>query len=79
MTTQTLTTRLIALAAERFNKDATVLNASDDFFQTLGIDSLQALDLLTRLEEEFDVEIPDYELAEVSTFAALAGIIEQRI
>lgn len=70
--------RLIELAAKRFGKDATRLSSGDDFFERLGIDSIQALDLLTDLEDEFDVEIPDYELQGVVTFAALAAIIQKR-
>ena len=50
-----------------------------DFFKTLGIDSLQALDLLTRLEHHFNVELPDYELKGVSDFRTLAGRIQARL
>ena len=48
------------------------LSPDDDFFKTLGIDSLQTLDLLTRLENHFHVELPDYELQGVSDFRTLA-------
>ncbi len=44
------------------------LAAGDDFFQKLGINSLQALELLTRLEDHFKVELPDYEVAGVTRF-----------
>ena len=60
--------RLIELAAERFAADVSALKPTQDFFQALGITSIQALDLLTDLEDEFDVEIPDYELQGVVTF-----------
>lgn len=73
-----LATRLIELAAARFGKDTAALSAGDDLFDALGIDSLQAMDLLTDLEDEFDVEIPDYELQDARTFAALADVIERR-
>lgn len=72
-------TRLIELAAKRFGKDPTVLTAADDFFDKLGIDSYQAMDLLTELEETFDVEIPDYELQGVTTFEGLAEVIGRRL
>jgi len=71
--------RLIDLAARRFGKDAAALTPADDFFDKLGIDSYQAMDLLTQLEESFDVEIPDYELAGVTTFGALAEVIGRRL
>lgn len=72
-------TKLITLAATRFDKDASGLTPEDDFFDKLGIDSYQAMDLLTELEESFGVEIPDYELQGVSTFRGLAEVIGRRL
>lgn len=76
--TDVLTT-LRTLAARRFGDTAATLSPDDDFFEALGIDSLQALDLLTELEEAFDVEVPDYELQGVSTFGALADVLRSRL
>jgi acyl carrier protein len=55
------------------------LHAGDDFFKTLGINSLQALDLLTRLEQHFRIELPDYELQGVTDFRTLAERIQSRL
>lgn len=74
-----IATRLIALAADRFGRDPGALAPGDDLFDALGIDSLQALDLLTRLEETFAVEIPDYEIQGVTTFSGLAAVIARRL
>jgi len=41
--------------------------------QDIRHDSLQTLDLLTRLEHHFHVELPDYELQGVSDFRTLAS------
>lgn len=70
--------RLIALAGKKFKVDVSSFSAEDDLFGALGIDSVQALELLSELEIEFDVEVPDYELAEVKTFSALAEVIDTR-
>ncbi len=70
--------RLIQLAAEHFRLEPTGLAPEDDIFEALGIDSVQVLELLSELEMYFDVEIPDYELREVRTFAELAEQIERR-
>ena len=51
----------------------------DDFFEKLHINSIQALSLLTDLEKEFSIEIPDYELQDVKTFDQLAQLITSRI
>jgi acyl carrier protein len=70
---------ILNLAAVQFKVPREKLAPDDDFFQTLGIDSLQALDLLTRLERHFNVELPDYELQGVSDFRTLAGRIQARL
>ena len=70
--------RLIRLAAKKYGADASTLRADDDVFEKLGIDSFQAAELMSELELEFDVEIPDYELQGVKTFGALAAVIDKR-
>jgi acyl carrier protein len=72
------TSRLITLAAKKFKTSPEQLGPEDDLFAALGIDSVQALELLSDLEIEFDVEVPDYELQGVKTFAALARVIDDR-
>jgi acyl carrier protein len=71
--------QILTLAATHFKVPREKLSADDDFFQTLGIDSLQALDLLTRLEHHFHIELPDYELQGVSDFRTLASRIQARL
>jgi acyl carrier protein len=73
-----LVPRLIQLAATRFKVDPARLGADDDLFASLGIDSVQVLELLSELELELDVQIPDYELRGIKTFAQLATVIERR-
>jgi acyl carrier protein len=70
---------ILDLAAKHFKVGREKLTPDDDFFKALGIDSLQALDLLTRLENHFHVELPDYELQGVSDFRTLAGRIQARL
>lgn len=70
---------VLSLAAAHFKVPREKLTPDDDFFKTLGIDSLQALDLLTRLENHFHVELPDYELQGVSDFRTLAARIQARL
>ncbi|HEX4351448.1 MAG TPA: acyl carrier protein [Polyangiales bacterium] len=70
---------LLELCARRFGKSASELGADDDVFQSLGVDSMQVLSLLSELEQHFNVEIPDYELREVRSFSQLAECIERRL
>ncbi len=70
--------RLIQLAGKRYNVDPSTIAAEDDVFDKLSIDSFQAVELMSDLEMEFDVEIPDYELQDVKTFGGLAAVIDKR-
>jgi acyl carrier protein len=73
------TDEVLRLAAEHFNVSREQLAPDDDFFKKLGINSLQALDLLTRIEQHFQIELPDYELQGVSDFRTLAERIQSRL
>ena len=55
------------------------MSGDDDFFEKLGINSLQALDLLTQLENHFSIELPDYELQGVTDFRTLAERVDSRL
>ena len=72
-------TEILDLAAQHFKVPREKLAPEDDFFDKLGIDSLQALELLTRLENHFRVELPDYEMQGVSDFKTLAERIQERL
>jgi acyl carrier protein len=78
-TLEQTTDEILNLAAAQFKVPRAGLQANDDFFKKLGIDSLQALELLTRLENHFGVELPDYEVAGVSDFRTLATRIQARL
>ena len=71
--------RILQLASERFQIPLGQLSGDDDFFEALGINSLQALDLLTQLENHFSIELPDYELQGVTDFRTLAERIDSRL
>jgi acyl carrier protein len=69
---------ILALAAAHF-RTAGELDPDDDLFDALGIDSLKALELLTRLEQHFAIELPDWEMQGVTDFRTLAERIHARI
>jgi len=73
------TDEILELAATHFKVPREKLTPEDDFFEKLKIDSLQALELLTRLEHHFRVELPDYEMQGVSSFRVLAERIQSRL
>lgn len=69
---------VLDLAAGHFRLAREQLRPDDDFFATLRLDSLKALDLLSRLEGHFGIELPDWEMQGVSDFRTLASKIHAR-
>lgn len=78
-TLEQTTEEILNLAATHFKVPREKLSADDDFFKKLGIDSLQALEMLTRLENHFGIELPDYEMQGVTDFRTLASRIQSRL
>ena len=73
------TQEILDLATKHFNVPPGTLAADDDFFKKLGIDSLQTLELLSRIENHFNIELPDYEVQGVTDFHTLAPRIQSRL
>jgi acyl carrier protein len=78
-TVEQTTQEVLELAAQHFQAAPGSLSPDDDFFKKLGINSLQALELLSRLENHFGIELPDYEVQGVSDFRTLATRIQSRL
>src|SRR5258708_11676980 len=71
-TLEQTTQEVLNLAVTHFKLAPGTLAPEDDFFKKLGIDSLQTLELLSRIENHFNIELPDYEVivdAGVNTLA----------
>jgi acyl carrier protein len=78
-TVEQTTQEVLELATQHFQAAPGSLAPDDDFFKKLGINSLQALELLSRLENHFGIELPDYEVQGVSDFRTLAARIQSRL
>jgi len=78
-TIEQTTQEILDLATRQFKVPEGSLAPDDDFYKKLGIDSLQALEMLSRLENHFRIELPDYEVQGVSDFKTLAQRIQARL
>ena len=78
-TLEQTTQAVLMLATTHFKLAPGTLVPEDDFFKKLGIDSLQTLELLSRIENHFNIELPDYEVQGVSDFKTLAERIQSRL
>ena len=54
------------IIVDQLGVDENLVAASASFIEDLGADSLDTVELVMALEEEFDVEIPDEEAEKIS-------------
>ncbi|MCX4984949.1 acyl carrier protein [Streptomyces sp. NBC_00250] len=61
--------------------DVDVAEVSDDahFVNDLGVDSLMALEITVRLEQEFSVTLAEEELQKISTLATTHALLEETL
>ena len=59
--------KIKALLAEELGVNADEITAETSFKEDLGADSLDLFELVTNLEEEYNIEIPAEQLEEMTT------------
>ena len=67
------------LLAHQLEVDPESIGPDTDIFDDLGADSLDVVDMLMSLEDEFDVEIPDEEIERIRTVGELVAYIEENM
>ncbi len=68
--------KVIAILSEQFDVEADTITAATTLEEDLGADSLDVVDLVMSIEDEFGVEVPDEEVENIKTVGALVEYIE---
>lgn len=68
---------VIKIVAEQLDQDVENIKLESSFTDDLGADSLDAVELIMRLEEEFGVDIPDDEAEKITTVQAAIDYINK--
>ena len=58
------------IVAEQLDRDIESVTIESSFVDDLGADSLDAVELIMRLEEEFGIDIPDDDAEKITTVQA---------
>ena len=66
------------LLAQQFEVSADSINADTNIVDDLGGDSLDVVDLIMSVEEEFGISIPDEDAVELSTVGKIVEYIEKQ-
>ena len=71
--------KIKVILAEQFDVEESTLQNDTDLQADLGADSLDVVDLLMSIEDEFEIEIPDEEIENIRTVGDLVSYIEANI
>lgn len=64
------------ILAEQLEVEEDSITAETDIQDDLGADSLDVVDLIMSLEDEFEIEVPDEDIESLRTVGALVSYIE---
>ena len=77
MSVENVQERVKNIIVEQLGVEADQVKPEAQFVNDLGADSLDTVELLMALEEEFDVEIPDEKAEKIKTVGEAIEYIEQ--
>ena len=67
------------ILAEQLDADADEMTMDTNISRDLGADSLDVVELLMSIEDEFEVEIPDEEIENIKTIGDLTEYIQNNM
>ena len=71
--------KVIQIISEQLGKDESEIKMSSHFIEDLDADSLDTVELVMALEEEFDIDIPDESAEKITTVkSAVDFIVESK-
>jgi len=71
--------KIIQALAEYLKRDAASIKERHHLREDLGLDSMAVIELLYKIEETFDLQIPDQDLLGLTTVGAVAGYVQNRL
>ena len=71
--------RIKTVIVEQLGVDESIVTPNASFVDDLGADSLDVVDLIMGIEEEFDIEIADEDAEAISTVGDAVNYIKERI
>jgi acyl carrier protein len=77
LTVATVAERVIKIVAEQLGAEESNVSPETSFVNDLGADSLDTVELVMELEEEFDINIPDDAAEKIQTVGQAIAFIEE--
>lgn len=70
--------RVVKLVSEATKIDADKINSGTSFIDDLNLDSLDIVELMMKMEEEFKVEIPEGDAEKLKTVGDVVQYLQSR-
>ena len=70
--------KLKAIIVEQFDVDESLVTPEADMQEDLGVDSLDVVDLIVIISEEFGIEIPDEVVDNIKTVGDIVAYIDSQ-
>lgn len=70
--------KIKAILVDQLDVDEDAITMESSIIDDLGADSLDVVDMVMSMEEEFDIEIPDEEIESMKTVGDLVKFIEAK-
>ncbi len=71
--------KLKEILAEQLDVDANSITTDSMLIEDLGADSLDAIDIVMSIEDEFKIEVPDEIIEKIETVGDMLNYIENNI
>lgn len=71
--------KVTAILADQFDAEEDSITPETSIVDDLGADSLDVVDLLMTIEDQFEIEIPDSEVENIKTVGDLVNYIEEHL
>lgn len=71
--------KIKSILSEQFDIEEDNITSASDIINDLGADSIDVVDLITSIEDEFEIEVPDEEVENVKTVGDLVKYIEAQM
>ena len=69
--------KVVKIISEQLGKDESEISMSSNFIEDLDADSLDTVELVMALEEEFEVDIPDEAAEKITTVQSAVDFIKE--
>lgn len=69
--------KVCELVAEQLGIDKNTISAESNIIEDLGADSLDVIEMLMTLEDEYGITIPDDKISQIKTIGQIVELLEE--